>query len=79
MKNKNDTVTVTEKRYGQYQEDDVSVTIRSNGATAGGGIRSVDYLLYQNTVGSLCARDWRGVGNQYVDEGKLIIEIVKDI
>ena len=34
MKN---VMTVTEKRYGEYYEDDVSVTIRSNGATEGGG------------------------------------------
>ena len=26
------------------------------------------------TVGSLCARDYKGIGNQYVDEGKCIIE-----
>lgn len=29
---------------------------------------------YYNTVGALCARDYKGVGNQYVDEGKLIIQ-----
>ena len=29
---------------------------------------------YQNTVGALCARDYKGVGSQYVDEGKLIVE-----
>ena len=32
----------------------------------GGGI--------SETVGSLCARDYKGVGNQYVDEGKCIIQ-----
>lgn len=26
------------------------------------------------TVGSLCARDYKGVGNQYVDEGKCVIQ-----
>lgn len=26
------------------------------------------------TVGALCARDYKGVGNQYVDEGKIIIQ-----
>ena len=29
---------------------------------------------YQDKVGSLCARDYKGVGSQYVDEGKLIVE-----
>ena len=27
-----------------------------------------------NTVGAICARDYKGVGNQYVDEGKIIIQ-----
>ena len=36
----------------------------------GGGI--------SETVGSLCARDYKGVGNQYVDEGKCIIQQAND-
>ena len=28
---------------------------------------------YQETVGSLCARDYKGIGNQYVSEDKCII------
>jgi hypothetical protein len=31
--------------------------------------------LHDNTIGALCARDYKGVGNQYVDEGKLVIEV----
>ncbi len=33
-------------------------------------------ICYQEVVGSLCARDWKGVGNQYVKEDKLIVEKV---
>ena len=33
-------------------------------------------VCYQEVVGSLCARDWKGVGNQYVKEDKLIVEKV---
>jgi len=33
--------------------------------------------LNQDKVGSLCARDKKGVGNQYVDEGKVIIDRCK--
>ena len=29
-------------------------------------------VLEQKTVGALCARDYKGVGNQYVDEGKCV-------
>jgi DNA (cytosine-5)-methyltransferase 1 len=31
-------------------------------------------IPYQDTVGSLCARDYKGVGSQYVDEGKCVVE-----
>jgi len=36
----------------------------------------VDHILITtaNVVGALCARDYKGVGNQYVAENKLIIE-----
>lgn len=30
-------------------------------------------VIYQDTVGALCARDYKGVGNQYVGEDKLVI------
>lgn len=30
------------------------------------------------TVGALCTRDYKGVGNQYVDEGKCIIQQTND-
>ena len=29
---------------------------------------------YSQTVGALCARDYKGVGNQYVNEGKCILQ-----
>lgn len=34
------------------------------------------HSLYQEVIGSLCARDSRGIGNQYVQENKLIVEVV---
>jgi len=30
------------------------------------------HAVQQTSVGALCARDYKGVGNQYVDEGKCI-------
>lgn len=65
---------MTEKRFFEWHEDDISVTLRNRSGSYG-GVRSVSHLLYQDTIGSLCARDFKGVGNEYVDEGKLIIEI----
>ena len=29
-----------------------------------------------NTIGALCARDYKGVGDQYVDEGKCIVSSI---
>jgi DNA (cytosine-5)-methyltransferase 1 len=31
-------------------------------------------LVPNEIIGALCARDYKGVGNQYVDEGKLVVE-----
>ena len=47
-------------------EKEKSPTLVAKGP--GGGI--------SDTVGSLCARDYKGVGNQYVDEGKVIIQVL---
>jgi DNA (cytosine-5)-methyltransferase 1 len=41
-------------------------TLRSNGGDLGGGQR--------NIVGALQARDYKGVGNQYVQENKLVVQ-----
>ena len=44
-------------------EEEIAQTIVSRGP--GGG---------DTIVGSLCARDFKGVGNQYVNEGKCIVQ-----
>lgn len=38
-----------------------------------GGERSVSYTTGE-TVGALCRCDYKGVGNQYVNDGKIIIQ-----
>ena len=43
-----------------------------------GGVRGIGHLLYQDTIGSLCARDYKGVGSEYVEEGKLIVDYRSD-
>ena len=53
--------------FGDYKEG--CGTLKANGGDIGGGQRVVG-----DTVGSLCARDYKGVGNQYVNEGKCIIQ-----
>lgn len=64
--------TVTEKRFGEYHEDDKSITLRSRSATCG-GFRGTRYLLYQKTIGALCATDYKWVQQEQVMQGKLIV------
>lgn len=64
--------TVTEKRFGEYHEDDKSITLRSRSATCG-GFRGTRYLLYQETIGALCATDYKWVQQEQVMQGKLIV------
>lgn len=47
-------------------EEEKAQTLVSKGPGGGGGGTS-------ETVGALCARDYKGVGSQYVDEGKCIV------
>lgn len=70
--------TLTEKRFFEWYEDDVSVTLRHKGGSYGGGERSTRHLIYTDTIGAICARDFKGIGSQYVDEGKLVIEIFRN-
>ena len=71
--------TYTEKRFFEWHEDDISVTLRNKGGSYGGGERSVRYLLYQKTVGALCATDYKWVQQEQVDQGKLIVMIYEDV
>ena len=65
--------TLTEKRFFHWVEDDVSVTLRNRGGSYGGGERGTRYLLYQKTIGALCATDYKWVQQEQVMQGKLII------
>ena len=57
-------------------EDGMVQTLNARMGT--GGECSPRYVLYQKAIGSLCARDASGIGNQYVQEGKcLIMEVQK--
>lgn len=67
--------TLTEKKFFEWHEDDVSVTLRNSGGSYGG--RSVSHLLYQKTIGALCATDYKWVQQEQVMQGKLIVEIWK--
>lgn len=41
-----------------------------------GSERAWSGVYCADVCGSLCARDYKDVGNEYVDENKLIIEVI---
>jgi DNA (cytosine-5)-methyltransferase 1 len=57
--------------FGSFVEDKVAGTAKASGGDFGGGQRDFN----KRVIGSLCARDYKGVGSQYVDEGKLVYGI----
>ena len=69
--------TLTEKRFFEWHEDDVSVTLRNKGGSYGGDLRRWSFVPYSDTVGPLQAVDYKGPNRQYVDADKLIIEVWK--
>lgn len=68
-----EVITLPEFRFFEWHEDDISVTLRERGGSYGGQRSACN----SETVGALCARDCKGVGNQYVEEGKLIVQYRK--
>ena len=43
-----------------------------------GGVGSTRHLIYTDTIGAICARGFKGIGSQYANEGKLIIEVLRN-
>ena len=70
--------TLTEKRFFKWEEDEISVSLRARSASYGGQ-RGSRYLLYQDTIGALCATDYKWVQQEQVMQGKLIVMIDEDI
>ena len=54
--------------FASFDEKPVAGSVRAAGGDRGGQRESCD------TVGTLAARDFKGVGNQYVQEGKLVVQ-----
>ena len=73
-----DIVAYENSGFAKWQETDKALTLRARDAKGPGtiltdSIRTTDGT-YQDLVGTLQARDFKGVGNQYVAENKLIVE-----
>lgn len=73
----NKTILAIHEASGQdiTWQNDIAYSLVTGGGQTGTGIS----VYCGDTVGALCARDFKGVGNQYVAEGKLIIECRADI
>lgn len=73
-------------QHNGYRESEVSGTLTTDqNSTIRGDTplvvqgkkgKIIEKQCYQKTVGTLCARDYKGVGNEYVQENKLIVEKV---
>ena len=59
--------------YDKLTENDKAASLRASGGVYGGGQRGARYLLYSETVGALCYDDYKGAGQQYVGQGKLVV------
>ena len=66
-------VAFSQDAYDKYTETDQSATIKQSGGVYGGGQR-----VLGNTVNSLCAVDYKGAGNQYIEDRKVIINYGRD-
>lgn len=62
-------VAYSQDAYDKFSENDKCASLKACGGTYGGGQRSIS-----DTVGALCACDYKGAGNQYVNDGKVIIQ-----
>lgn len=64
-------------QHNGYRESEISGTLTTDqNSTIRGDTPLVIKECYQKTIGTLCARDYKGVGSQYVQENKLIVEKV---
>ena len=63
----------------RIREDGTVQSLTSRMGTGGGNVPLVaepksQAVCYQEKVGALCARDYKGIGSQYVEEDKCIVE-----
>ena len=80
--------TYREGSFGQFVETQAGGTVRASGGCLGGGSETLTVFAeppsvkqlpsepYQQVVGALFARDYKGVGNQYVAENKLVVDAI---
>ena len=66
-----EVVAYSQDAYDKFSENDKTATLKLQGGTYGGVPR---HSLYQETIGSLCVADYKGVGSQYVNDGKCIVQ-----
>lgn len=70
------TAVICQNFIANSSGDGIATTLDANyykGLGARSGKEREYVVCYQETIGSLCARDYKAVGNQYVEENKLII------
>lgn len=64
-------VCFSQDTYDKFSQNEKSASLKACGGTYGGE------RVNSDTVGALCASDYKGVGNQYVNDGKCIIQSIR--
>ena len=64
-------VAFPSQSYTEYNDSEKSATLKACGGMHGGGSES---LVVSKTVGALCEADHKGANNQYVEQGKCVIQ-----
>lgn len=59
---------------GALIQDNKSATLGCNNDQTLFQPKTKEPILYQKETGAICARDYKGIGNQYVSKNKLIVE-----
>lgn len=66
---------IATQSYSELRLSDKAATLMAKGGVCGETTKTMPCKEYNNRlIGPLCARDYKGIGNQYVSEGKLVIE-----
>ena len=62
---------VRSSSFGGYKDAEKACSLKAAGGDLGGGSEN---MVYQKTIGSLCADDHKGINNQYVGQDKCVIQ-----
>lgn len=60
--------------YDKFNADDKTATLKAQGGSYGGGSETL-IVDYQKNIGAICARDYKGISDQCVQQGKVVVDV----